>query len=178
MSFIILDRDGVINYDSDSYIKSPAEWQAIPGSLEAIAKLNQAGFRVLIATNQSGVGRGLYDLEMLDQIHQKLKQELSLAGGEIEAIYFCPHTPDDECVCRKPKPGLIDNMTKHYQINLSQTFFIGDSIVDVQAALDAGCQPLLVRTGNGEKTIQQYSILNPLPNFLNLERAVEYVLSR
>lgn len=178
MSYIILDRDGVINYDSDEYIKSPEEWQPIPGSLEAIAKLNRHGFRVLIATNQSGVARGLYDLEMLDRIHEKMTRELAAVGGYIEEIFFCPHHPDDHCECRKPKPGLIYQMKKKYSLDLSNIFFIGDSQVDAQAALMAGCIPLLVLSGKGHFALERYPELLNIPKFNDLSVAVDYVIGK
>ena len=177
MPYIILDRDGVINYDSDAYIKSPAEWLPIPGSLEAIAQLNRHGFRVLIATNQSGVARGYYDLAMLDQIHEKLTTELSAVGGYIEEIFFCPHHPNDGCLCRKPKPGMIYQMQEKYPIHLPETFFIGDSIVDVQAALAAGCKPLLVLSQKGNIMLEKYPELLNIPSFENLSAAVDFVLA-
>jgi D-glycero-D-manno-heptose 1,7-bisphosphate phosphatase len=178
MSFIILDRDGVINYESGEYIKSPEEWVPIPGSLEAIAHLNRAGFRVIVATNQSGVARGLYDLDMLDRIHEKLMHELAAVGGYVDEIFFCPHHPNDHCLCRKPKPGLLHRIQEKYAINLTETFFIGDSIVDVQAAEIAGCRPLLVLSGKGKAALERYPELLAIPAFADLAEAVEYVLLR
>lgn len=177
MSFIILDRDGVINYDSDEYIKSPDEWLPIPGSLDAIAQLNRSGFRVLIATNQSGIARGFYDVTMLDLIHERFVQELASVGGCIEGIFFCPHHPEDECACRKPKPGLLYQIQETYSLDLTETFFIGDSWGDVKAAQLAGCMPILVLSGKGQKTIETYPELMTIPNFPDLARAVPYVLS-
>ena len=176
MPFIILDRDGVINYDSDEYIKSPDEWLPIPGSLQAIAQLNRAGFHVLIATNQSGVARGLYDLEMLDTIHEKLMRELAAVGGHVDEIFFCPHHPDEKCACRKPKPGLIYRMQEKYKMDLADTFFIGDSLVDVQAAKQAGCQPLFVLTGKPNRPLIDINELVNVPTFENLAAAVDYVV--
>jgi D-glycero-D-manno-heptose 1,7-bisphosphate phosphatase len=177
MSYIILDRDGVINFDSDQYIKSPDEWHPIPGSLEAIARLNRHGYRVLVATNQSGVARGLYDIGILDQIHEKLMRELAAVGGYVEEIFFCPHHPDDNCVCRKPKPGLIHKIQAKYPVDPANTFFVGDSHADMQAALSAGCSPLLVLTGNGKKTLEKYPEFATIPNFTDLAEAVSYVIS-
>lgn len=176
MSFIILDRDGVINFDSDKYIKSPEEWIAIPGSLEAIAQLNRAGWRVVVATNQSGVARGYYDLSMLDCIHEKLLDELAAVGGYIDEIFYCPHHPDDKCLCRKPMPGLFHRIQKKYNINLAATYFIGDSYSDIKAAEAAGCKPLLVLTGNGEKSLEKHPELQDVPNFKNLSAAVDFLL--
>lgn len=179
MPLIILDRDGVINYDSSEYIKSPSEWNAIPGSLEAIADLNRAGYDVIIVTNQSGVGRGHYDLETLDQIHEKLINELAEVGGHIGKIFFCPHHPDDGCECRKPKPGMFNKIKNEYRTDLKDTFFIGDSLVDMQVAANVGCKPLLVLTGNGEKTLEQNpNIAANIPYFKNLAEAVEFILKR
>ncbi|SRR5579885_927883 len=178
MSFIILDRDGVINYDSDEYIKSPEEWLPIPGSLDAIAQLNRSGFRVLVATNQSGIARGYYDLDTLDQIHEKLMQELASVGGYIDEIFFCPHHPDEGCVCRKPKPGLLYQIRDKYGVNFYKTYFIGDTYSDIQAARSVGCMPILVLSGKGQKALENNPELSTVPNFEDLARAVEYVLSR
>lgn len=178
MPYIILDRDGVINFDSDEYIKSPDEWLPIPGSLEAIAQLNRAGYQVLIVTNQSGIARGYFDLDTLDLIHEKLMRELASVGGYIEEIFFCPHHPDEVCSCRKPRPGLLYRLSEKYQVALEQTFFIGDSYSDVKAAQNAGAIPLLVLTGKGERTLEQYPELISVPNFSDLARAVEYVISQ
>lgn len=147
MKLMILDRDGVINFDSEEYIKSPDEWNPIPGSLEAIAGLKRAGFTLAIATNQSGIARGLYDLKTLDAIHAKMQNALSVLGGSIDAIFYCPHHPDEGCECRKPNPGLLHQIAQHFSVNLKNIPFIGDSIRDLQAAKKAGCDPILVRTG-------------------------------
>lgn len=178
MSFVILDRDGVINHDSDEYIKSPDEWHAIPGSLDAIAKLNRYGYDILIATNQSGVARGFYDLDTLDLIHEKLMRELAAVGGFIREIFFCPHHPDAQCLCRKPKAGLLQQMASKYPINFAETYFIGDSHVDVLAARSVGCQPLLVLTGKGQRMLEKYPDLQDVPSFQDLTAAVEYILAQ
>lgn len=178
MPFVILDRDGVINFDSLEYIKSPDEWLPIPGSLEAIAHLNRHGFRVLVATNQSGVARGYYDIEMLDRIHEKLMRELAAVGGYVDEIFFCPHHPDEQCACRKPKSGLIEQIKTKYPINLTETFFIGDSLSDMQVAQTMGCLPILVRTGNGERVLAAHPELNEIPHFMDLAAAVDYVISQ
>lgn len=178
MAYIILDRDGVINYDSDQYIKSPEEWIAIPGSLESIAELNRAGYHVLIVSNQSGISRGLFDLKTLNQIHEKLKKELSKMGGVIDEIFFCPHQPSDHCECRKPKPGLFYELQKKYPIDFSRTYFIGDSLTDVQAAQTVGCKPLLVLTGKGKLTLKTHPELNVLSSFPDLYEAVQFVLNK
>ncbi len=176
MKLIIIDRDGVINYDSDVYIKSPEEWLPIPGSLEAIAELNRAGYQVVVATNQSGIARGLYDLNMLEKIHKKIADELAKLGGRIDEIFFCPHHPDENCECRKPKPGLLYRIQKKYAVNLKDIFFIGDSIRDIQAAQTAGCKPILVLTGNGKWFLKEYPELLTIPHFGDLAAAVRYIL--
>ncbi len=179
MTFVILDRDGVINYESREYIKSPEEWLPIPGSLEAIAELNRHGFRILIATNQSGIARGYYDLAMLDLIHEKLMMELAAVGGHVEEIFFCPHHPDDGCVCRKPKAGLLYQMQEKYPLDLAHTFFIGDSYVDVLAAQSAGCLPILVLSGNGQIVLKKHAAeLIHVPSFVDLAHAASYVIER
>jgi D-glycero-D-manno-heptose 1,7-bisphosphate phosphatase len=176
MAFIILDRDGVINHDPTGYIKSPDEWNPIAGSLEAIARFNRAGFTVLVATNQSGIGRGLYDVAALTRVHEKLAQLLTLVGGEITEIFFCPHHPDDQCLCRKPLPGLFQQMQAKYAIDFAETFFIGDSIGDVRAAQTVGCKPALVMTGNGRKTLEQNPELVSIPQFRDLAEAAAKIL--
>jgi len=173
--FIILDRDGVINYESHEYIKSPEEWLPIPGSLEAIATLNQAGYQVLIATNQSGLARGYFDLAMLEKIHAKLHAALHACGGTLTEIFFCPHHPADGCFCRKPQPGLFFQIRDKYALELKDVFFVGDSLCDVQAAKNAGCKPLLVLTGNGQKTRASYTGAH-LPVFQDLAQVAEFVL--
>ena len=155
MSLIILDRDGVINHDSDDFIKSPTEWEPIEGSLDAIARLNYAGYRVVVITNQSGIARGLFDVETLSRIHSKMRRMLAQVGGKIEAILFCPHGPGDECTCRKPQDGSFSELAHRLRINLAGVPAIGDSLRDIQAAQSAGATPILVRTGKGELTIKQ-----------------------
>lgn len=175
---IILDRDGVINYDSVHYIKTPEEWLPIPGSLPAIAELNRAGYQVVVATNQSGVARGYYDLEMLTRIHDKLKKELTAVGGIIDEIFFCPHHPDENCGCRKPQLGMFYQIQKKYPtVNLQNTFFIGDSLVDMQAALALPCKPILVLTSKGQQTLDNHPEFFSIPHFANLAKAVQYILS-
>lgn len=152
MKLIILDRDGVINHDSPEYIKSPEEWRPIPGSLEAIALLSQAGYRVLVATNQSGIGRGLFEMAALNAIHDKMHRALGLAGGRVDGIFYCPHAQDAGCNCRKPKPGLLEEIAHRFGVDLDGVPFIGDSLHDLQAATAVGAQPILVLTGKGKKT--------------------------
>lgn len=152
MKLIILDRDGVINLDSDQFIKSPAEWQPLPGSLEAIARLNQADYRVVVATNQSGVGRGLFDMPTLNAIHDKMHKACALVGARIDAVYFCPHTAESHCDCRKPKPGMLLEIAACYNVNLAGVPVVGDSLRDLQSAAVLGASPYLVLTGKGLKT--------------------------
>jgi D-glycero-D-manno-heptose 1,7-bisphosphate phosphatase len=155
MKLVILDRDGVINQDSGAYVKTPDEWIALPGSLEAIARLSQAGWTVALATNQSGLARGLFDVDTLHAIHTKMHTELARAGGVIDAVFLCPHGPDDGCACRKPLPGMYLEIARRYGVDLDGVPAAGDSLRDLQAAAAAGCQPWLTLTGNGAKTLDQ-----------------------
>jgi D-glycero-D-manno-heptose 1,7-bisphosphate phosphatase len=155
MKLVILDRDGVINYDSDVYIKNPNEWKPIPGSLEAIVKLNQAGYRVVLATNQSGIGRGLFEMATLNAIHDRLLRALAQLGGRIDAIFFCPHAQEDGCACRKPKPGLFEEIRLRLNIGLEGVPSVGDALRDLQAAAAVGAQPMLVLTGKGRRTARE-----------------------
>jgi D-glycero-D-manno-heptose 1,7-bisphosphate phosphatase len=155
MKLIILDRDGVINQDSDNFIKNPDEWIAIPGSLEAIARLNQAGYRVVVATNQSGIARGLFDMSDLNAIHQKMLNRAQLVGASVDAIFFCPHLAEDHCDCRKPQPGMFNEIAKRFDMSLKGVPTVGDSLRDLQAAYAVGCQPILVLTGKGKKTFEK-----------------------
>ena len=152
MKLVILDRDGVINFDSDAYIKRPEEWKAIPGSLEAIALLTQAGYHVAVATNQAGVGRGLFEMATLNAIHDKMHRAVGLAGGRIDAVFYCPHAQKADCSCRKPKPGLLEEIGRRFGASLAGVPSIGDSLRDLQAAAAVGAQPILVLTGKGTKT--------------------------
>ncbi|MBS0543394.1 MAG: D-glycero-beta-D-manno-heptose 1,7-bisphosphate 7-phosphatase [Proteobacteria bacterium] len=149
---IILDRDGVINVDSEQFIKSPDEWKPIPGSLEAIARLNQWGWRVVVASNQSGVGRGLFGMDTLNAINEKMVKSLAQAGGRLDAIFFCPHAADSTCDCRKPKPGLLRQIGDRFNVELTGVPCVGDSLRDLQAGVAVGCAPYLVLTGKGMKT--------------------------
>lgn len=176
MPLIILDRDGVINIESPDYIKSPEEWIPIDGSLEAIAKLNKAGFRIAVATNQSGVGRGYYSHETLELIHEKMLSAVAAAGGDIELIRYCPHHPDDGCDCRKPKPGLFDQIARNLEASLEGVFALGDSIRDLQAAKVAGATPVLVRTGNGLKTLKNPDLSPDIPVYDDLATFVDQLV--
>ena len=152
MKLVILDRDGTINQDSDQYIKSPAEWKPIPGSLEAIARLTQGGWRIVVATNQSGLSRGLFDMSTLNAIHAEMHRAVGQAGGRIDAIFFCPHAADSNCECRKPRPGLLREIGTRFDVDLKGVPMVGDALRDVEAAAAVGAQPYLVLTGKGRKT--------------------------
>lgn len=154
MKLIILDRDGVINFDSPEFIKSPGEWVPIPGSLEAIARLNQAGYRVVVASNQSGIARELFDITTLNAIHHKLHTSAQQLGATVDAIFFCPHAAIDNCDCRKPKSGMFEEISKRFKISLKGVPTVGDSLRDLQAGFKSGCTPYLVLTGKGQKTFE------------------------
>ena len=177
MKLIILDRDGVINIDSTQFIKSPDEWKPIPGSLEAIARLTREGWRVVVATNQSGLARGLFEMATLNAIHAKMHKAVAQAGGRIEAVFYCPHAADMECECRKPKAGLFNEIAARYGRDLQDVPAIGDSLRDLEAALSVGARPLLVRTGKGEKTLVDEKLPKRTPVFADLSEAVEHLLT-
>ena len=176
MKLIILDRDGVINFDSDQFIKSPAEWLPLPGSLEAIARLNQAGYRVAVATNQSGVGRGLFDMTTLNAIHDKMHKAAALAGARIDAVFFCPHTSDAHCACRKPKSGMFEEIAARYNVGLKNVPAVGDSLRDLQAGAALGAKPYLVLTGKGTKTQAGGGLPDGTQIFANLSSVVTSLL--
>lgn len=177
--WVILDRDGVINADSDDYIKSEDEWHPLPGSIEAIAKLTSAGFQIGIATNQSGIARGLYSLETLDKIHTKMKNSVTAAGGKITAIAYCPHGPSDGCRCRKPLPGLLELLAQTHAFSLHHAPFVGDAMRDVEAARAVGAPPILVRSGKGHTTVERYrEQLYNVPVFDDLLAASQYLIDR
>lgn len=157
---VILDRDGVINEDSDQFVKSLDEWRPIPGSIEAIARLSQHGFTVAVATNQSGLGRGLFTLDDLEAMHQRLCELVEAAGGDVAGIFYCPHTPDDNCDCRKPKSGLIDAIERELKQPAAGAWVIGDSQRDLEAGLSKNCVPVLVLTGKGEATRNKLAVSN------------------
>ncbi len=174
MRLIILDRDGVINEDREDYIKSPAEWQAIPGSVEAIARLNHAGYWVVIASNQSGLARGLFDISGLLQIQEKMHRFVADLGGHIEAVFFCPHGPDEGCSCRKPKPGLLLDIAARLHVELAGVPAVGDSLRDVQAARAAGARPVLLLTGKGAQTLRAHAAeLQDVPVYRDLSALVD-----
>ncbi|QLF93557.1 D-glycero-beta-D-manno-heptose 1,7-bisphosphate 7-phosphatase [Pseudomonas sp. ABC1] len=176
MKLIVLDRDGVINEDSDAYVKSVDEWIPIPGSLHAIARLYQAGWTVAVATNQSGLARGMFDADALDAMHRKMQSLTAEQGGHIELVVHCPHGPEDHCDCRKPLPGLFRTIAGHFHLaDLAGVPVVGDSLRDLQAGVSLGCIPYLVRTGKGEKTLK-----NPLPTgtqvFPDLSAVADHLL--
>jgi len=175
--YVLLDRDGVINHDSDDFIKSAEEWLPINGSLEAIALFTQHHYQVIIITNQSGVGRGHYTETTLTAIHRKMSRLTEALGGKIAHIYYCPHLPNAGCLCRKPKPGMLLQFSKDSQAALDDIYFIGDSLRDIEAGFAAGAKPLLVKTGNGSKTIYANPKLD-IPIFENLYDAAKYIVSR
>jgi D-glycero-D-manno-heptose 1,7-bisphosphate phosphatase len=147
MKLVILDRDGTINEDSAEFVKTPSEWQPLPGALEAIARLNHAGWHVVVATNQSGLGRGLFDVASLNAMHAKMHTMLAAVGGRVDAIFYCPHAPDERCRCRKPEPGLFEQIGERYGISLDDVPAVGDALRDLVSAASAGCEPHLVLTG-------------------------------
>ena len=177
MRLVILDRDGVINEDSDAYIKSHHEWQPIPGSLEAIARLNQSGIRVVVATNQSGLGRGLFDMTALNAMHAKMHRALATHGGKVDAVFVCPHTPEAGCDCRKPKPGLFQQIARRYDVDLEETPMIGDSHRDLAAGAAAGCPVILVRTGKGVATALREDLPPGTLIFDDLAAAAEHLVA-
>jgi D-glycero-D-manno-heptose 1,7-bisphosphate phosphatase len=152
MKLVILDRDGVINVDSDAFIKSPDEWKPIPGSLEAIAKLTHSGYRVVVCSNQSGIGRGLLDMAALNAINDKMYRALAQLGGRIDALFYCPHPAEANCACRKPKPAMFEDIAQRFNTDLTGVPSVGDSLRDLQASAAVGCQAILVLTGKGRKT--------------------------
>ncbi len=177
MKLVILDRDGVINEDYDNFIKSPEEWIAIPGSLEAIARLKQHDFTVAVATNQSGIARGLYSVKTLDNIHDKMHQAVKKAGGHIAAVYYCPHVNEDNCDCRKPKSKMAEDIGRQFSVDLNNVPGIGDSLRDLQAFANVGCQPMLVLTGKGKKTLAEGKLPDNTLVFNNLAEAVQHIIT-
>ncbi len=175
MKLVILDRDGTINYDSDQYIKSPAEWRPIPGSLEAIGRLTQAGYRIVVATNQSGIARGLLDTATLIAIHDTLQRAAAQAGGRVDAFFFCPHGPDSTCACRKPKPGMVLEVARRFNVSLADTYMVGDTLRDIQAAAAAGARPVLVLSGSGRKTLEEGSLPPGTAVFQDLAAFAEHL---
>ena len=177
MKLIVLDRDGVINFDSDQFIKSPDEWKPIPGSLEAIARLNESGWRVVVASNQSGVGRGLFDMDTLNAINEKMTKTLAQVGGRLDAIFFCPHPADSTCDCRKPKPGMFLQIAERFNVDMRGVPVVGDSLRDLQAADTVGAQPILVLTGKGAKTQAEGGLPKKTIVFPSLAEAARHLVS-
>ena len=177
MKLVILDRDGVINEDSDAYIKSPDEWRPLPGSLDAIARLGRGGWRVVVATNQSGLRRKLFDIGTLARIHDKMRRQLAEVGGHVEAIFICPCTDQERCTCRKPKPGMLNEIAERLFISLHDVPYIGDKSSDLRAAKAAGAQPWLVRTGKGAAVELEGKDLNGVRIFDDLSSAVDALIS-
>lgn len=175
MRFVILDRDGVINEDSDAFIKAPEEWVPIPGSLGAIELLTLRGYRIVVLTNQSGIARGYFDEAMLERIHARMLAAVEARGGRIEAIFHCPHGPEDFCACRKPRPGLFQQFAERFGVELTGIPAVGDSFRDLEAARAVGAAPILVETGKGERTLARYPDLD-LPICSNLYEAAQYIL--
>ena len=176
MKLIILDRDGVINEDSDEYIKSPEEFIPIPGSIEAMARLHRAGYTIAVATNQSGIARGYYDIDTLNRMHEKLAQLLAAHGGEVDGIFYCPHGPDSPCECRKPKPGLLLDIKSRFNTVMQDVPVVGDSLRDLQAARSVGAKPILVRTGKGERTLSKNEELDGVEVYDNLASFADSLL--
>ena len=176
---MILDRDGVINRDSRDYVKSNAEWLPLPGSIEAIAELSKAGYTVAVASNQSGLARGLLDRRALRAMHRKLRRLVGALGGRVDRIVVCPHGPDEGCHCRKPRPGLLEGLARHYDVSLAGVPVIGDSLRDLEAAVAAGASPVLVRTGNGRKAEAALpATLGDVPVFDDLAAVAQDLLCR
>ena len=176
MKLIILDRDGVINEDSDAFIKTPDEWIPLPGSLDAIARLTKAGYTIVVATNQSGLGRGFFDIMTLNAIHQKMQNAAKAAGGQIEAIFFCPHTASDNCDCRKPRQGMFSTISERFDTPLEDVPSVGDSLRDLQAAFLAGCTPILVLSGKGKKTLENGGLPPKTIIFDDLSAVADHLL--
>ena len=178
MKTIVLDRDGVINQDSDDYIKSAEEFVPIAGSIEAIAKLSAAGFRVFIATNQSGLARKYFGEDILSEIHHLLCSMVEQLGGTIDGIFYCPHHPDDNCNCRKPRTGLLEQIESEFACELAGSYFVGDSLKDIQAAQAFGCNPILVRTGKGTLTesVLESNGVSDVRVYENLSNAIADIL--
>jgi D-glycero-D-manno-heptose 1,7-bisphosphate phosphatase len=177
MKLIVLDRDGVINFDSDLYIKSPVEWRPIPGAIDAIARLNQHGFRVVVATNQSGIGRGLFDMATLNAINDKMMELVFRQGGRIDALFFCPHTATEQCGCRKPRTGMLEEIASRFHTDMKGVPVVGDSLKDLQAAEAVGAQPVLVLTGKGPKTQADGNLPKKTLVFADLAEASRHLIA-
>ena len=178
---VFLDRDGVINRDSPDYIKTWEEFEFLPGSLDAVALLSRNGFAVIVITNQSPIGRGMIEEKTLSRTHRLMSEAVAAHGGKIEAIFFCPHTPEEGCDCRKPMPGLVFKARDRYGIDLSGTVFVGDSAKDIECARNAGCgRSILVKTGNGAEAAKALAERGVAPDYLadDLRDAANWILRR
>ena len=176
MRLVVLDRDGVINEERDEPITEPDDWIPIKGSLEAIARLSQAGWIVAVATNQSGIARGKLDIDTLHRIHRRMQEQVSQAGGRIEVIAFCPHSESDQCDCRKPAPGMLYSLSERLDADLGNVVSVGDSLRDTQAAMAAAARPFMVRTGKGQQTLDNNKGLEHVPAFDDLAACVDHLL--
>lgn len=178
MKIIVLDRDGVINEDRDDFVKNAAEWVILDGAANAIANLTQGGWRVVVATNQSGLGRGLFDMEALNAMHEKMLRYVHRAGGRIDGIFFCPHHPDEQCQCRKPAPGMLLDIAARFGVRPESLTLIGDSLRDLEAVVAVGGQPILVKTGKGAATLRKGGLPDHCPVFADLAEAAEWLMTR
>lgn len=175
---VLIDRDGVVNEDSDDYVKSVAEWRPIPGSLEAIARLCAAGFTVAVVTNQSGVARGLFDCDTLDAVHAEMRRRVEAAGGRLAGVFVCPHGPDEGCACRKPAPGLLQEAARALGLPLEGAVFVGDKPADLEAARRAGCDFVLVRTGKGAAAVRDGRVPDSATVLDDLAAAADHLIRR
>ena len=175
MKLVILDRDGTINHDSEHHVRSPEEWRPIKGSIEAIARLTQAGYRIVVATNQSGIARGYFDTRTLLEIHEALQRAAAQAGGRVDAFFFCPHAADSACACRKPQPGMLLEAARRFNVSLEDTYMVGDARRDVEAAAAAGARPVLVLTGKGRKTKEEGKLPAGTQVFADLAAFAEHL---
>lgn len=176
MKLIILDRDGVINQERPKGVRSPDQWEPIPGSLEAIARLTQAGYQIAVATNQSGIARGVLDLDTLYAIHRKMHEQVVKAGGHIDVIVFCPHSDANECQCRKPMPGMLYTINERLNVDMQSVYLVGDALRDLQAAMAAGAMPVIVKSGKGLETLDSNKGLDHIPAFDDLAAFVDHLL--
>ena len=181
MKLLILDRDGTLNAPRDDFVTTPADWEPLPGALEAVARLNQAGWHVVIVCNQPALGRGLLDMASLNAIHTKMNKALAVLGGRVDAVFFCPHVPDDQCTCRKPEPGLFHQIAERFGQPLAGVPAAGDSVTDAVAAVAVGCEPHLLLTGNSE-SFRQSGVPDNLPPgtvvHQDMEAFAEFILAR
>jgi D-glycero-D-manno-heptose 1,7-bisphosphate phosphatase len=183
VKLVILGRDGILNDFREDHVKAPEEWYPIPGALEAVARLNHAGWHAVVATNQSGIGRGMIDMASVNAVHAHMLRQLMAVGGRLDAVFFCPHTPEDRCECRKPLPGLLHDIGKRYNLDLKHVPLVGDTLRDLQAAQAAGCEPHLVLTGRaaGLDAAQVHGLTSQVPGtqvHVDLAAFAEHLLNR